>query len=98
MYNQMLAAGHRGQYTKDNEEDWYWKNYHNLIWYIRRGCNKPRFEILAPANLDALYWYSQSVVAIRAMGGHSNLQVDPEEMGRVRVTHETCPRLFHVTF
>ena len=25
MYNQMLAAGHRGQYTKDNEEDWYWK-------------------------------------------------------------------------
>ena len=50
MYNQMLTAGHRGQYTKDNEEDWYWKNYHNLIWYIRRGCNKPRFEILAPAN------------------------------------------------
>ena len=75
-----------------------------MIWYIRRGCDKPRFEILAPANLDAegnldaLYWYSQSVVAIRAMGGHSDLQVDPEEMGRARVTHETCPELFHVTF
>jgi hypothetical protein len=24
--------------------------------------------------------------------------VNPEEMGRVRITHETCPRLFHVTY
>ena len=103
MYNQMLKAGHKGQYTRENEKEWYWNDYHTLLWYIRRGCNKPRFEILAPANsdaggdLDALYWLSQSVVAIRAMGGHSNLQVDPEEMGRVRVTHKTCPRLFHAT-
>ena len=62
MYNQMLKAGHRGQYTRENEKDWYWNDYHTLLWYIRRGCNKPRFEILAPANsdaggdLDALYW------------------------------------------
>ena len=103
MYNQMLKAGFRGQYTRENEEDWYWNDYHNLIWYIRRGCNKPRLEILAPANsdaggdLDALKVLSRSIVAIRALGGHSKLQINPEDMGRVQVTHETCPILFHAT-
>jgi hypothetical protein len=104
MYGMMLKAGYRGQYTRNNTKEWSWNNYCDLIWYVRRGCDKPRFEILAPADLDAggnlvaLYKYSQHVVAIRAMGGHSDLQVDPEEMGRVKITHETCPKLFHVTF
>ena len=103
MYNQMLKAGHRRQYTKENEKEWCWNDYQTLLWYIRRGCNKPRFEILVRADsnaggdLDALKVLSQSVVAIRAMGGHSNLQINPEEMGRVQVTHETCPILFHAT-
>ena len=104
MNGMMLKAGYRGQYTRNNTKEWLWNNYCDLIWYVRRGCDKPRFEILAPAdldaggNLDALYKYSQHVVAIRAMGGHSDLQVNPEEMGRVKITHETCPRLFHGTY
>ena len=75
-----------------------------LIFNIRCGSDKPRYQILAPANLNAggdlvaLENYSQHVVAIRALGGHSNLCVDPAEMGRVKVTHETCPQLFHVTY
>ena len=83
---------------------WLWKTYCELIYYVRAGCNKPRFEMLAPANLDAggdlvaLGKYSKHVVAIRAMGGNANLRVNPEEMGRVKITHETCPRLFHVTY
>ena len=104
MYNMMLKTGSRGQFTRHNTKEWLWETYCDLIWYVRRGCNKPRFEMLAPAYLDAggnlfaLEKYSQNVVAIRAMGGHSDLSVDPEEMGRVRITHETCPRLFHVTY
>ena len=103
MYGMMLRSGHRGQFTRGNSEAWLCKTYCELIYYVRAGCNKPRFEMLAPANLDAggdlvaLEKYSKHVVAIRAMGGHSNLRVNPEEMGRVKITHETCPRLFHVT-
>ena len=99
----MLQAGHKGKYTNANKKEWYWNEYHNLLWYIRRGCNKPRFEILVRADsnaggdLDALKVLSRSIVAIRAMGGHSKLQVNPEDMGRVQVTHETCPILFHAT-
>ena len=104
MYGMMFKAGYRGQYTRNNTKEWMWNTYCGLIWYVRRGCDKPRFAILAPANLDArgnlvaLEKYSQHVVAIRAMGGHSDLQVDPEEMGRVKITHETCPRLLRVTY
>jgi len=81
-----------------------WQTWAELIFYLRSGCDKPRYQILAPANLDAggdlvaLEKYSQHVVAIRAVGGHSYLRVDPAEMGRVKVTHETCPQLFHVTY
>ena len=32
------------------------------------------------------------------MGGHSNLSVNPAEMGRVNITHKMCPQLYHVTY
>ena len=89
MYGMMIRSGHRGQFTKGNSKKWLWKTYYELIYYVRAGCNKPRFQMLALANLDAggdlvaLEKYSKHVVAIRAMGGHSNLSVNPEEMGRV---------------
>ena len=104
MYGMMLRSGHRGQFTRGNSDNWLWKTWCKLIYYVRAGCNKPRFQMLAPANLDAggdldaLEKHSQHVVAIRAVGGHSNLRVDPEEMGRVRITHDPCPRLLHVTY
>ena len=81
-----------------------WGTYCDLLWYVRAGCNKPRFELLAPAylnaggNLDALEKFSQHDVSIRAMGGHSNLSVNPAEMGRVKITHEMFPQLYHVTY
>ena len=83
----MIRSGRRGQFNKENSDKWLWKTYCDLIWYVRAGCNKPRYELLAPAYLNAggdlvaLEKYSQNVVAIRAMGGHSDLMVDPEEMG-----------------
>ena len=49
MYNMMLKTGSRGQFTRHNTKEWLWKTYCDLIWYVRRGCNKPRFEMLAPA-------------------------------------------------
>ena len=104
MYGMMLTSRNGRQFTRRNSDKWLWRTWCELIYYVRAGCNKPRFQILAPANLDAggnlvaLEKYSQHVVAIRAVGGHSNLRVDPEEMGIVKITHETCPQLFHVTY
>ena len=40
----------------------------------------------------------QNVVSIRAMGGHSKSGIDPAQMSRAKVTHETFPRLYHVTY
>ena len=105
MHHMMLkSGGGRRRYTKSNSDTWLCQTWAELIFYLRSGCDKPRYQILAPANLDAggdlvaLEKYSQHVVAIRAVGGHSYLRVDPAEMGRVKVTHETCPQLFHVTY
>ena len=64
MYGMMLKAGSHGQFTRDNSDKWLWKTYCDLLWYVRAGCNKPRFELLAPAylnaggNLDALEKHS----------------------------------------
>ncbi len=49
-------------------------------------------------DLIALEKLSQNVVSIRAMGGHSQLGVDPAQMGRVKITHEMFPQLYHVTY
>ena len=48
MYGMMLKAGSHGQFTRDNSDKWLWKTYCDLLWYVRAGCNKPRFELLAP--------------------------------------------------
>ena len=83
---------------------WDFESWTELIFNIRSGSDKPRYQILAPANLNAggdlvaLENYSQYVAAIRALGGHSNEGVDSAQMGRVKITHEICPQLYHVTY
>ena len=105
MYGQMMKVGdYPRQFNHNNYDEWGWQTYSDLLWYVKAGCNKPRFELLAPANcsagghLDALVYTGQNVVAIRAIGGHSKLSIDPAQMNRVKVTHETFPRLYHVTY
>ena len=107
MYGQMMKVGdYYRQFNHENYDEWGWQSYSDLLWYVKAGCNKPRFELLAPPNcsagghLDALVHLSrsQNVVAIRAMGGHSKFSVDPAQMSRAKVTHETFPRLYHVTY
>jgi len=101
----MLKVGsYYGQFNQWNWEEWGWQTYCDLLWYVKAGCNKPRFELLAPANLNvggrlvAVEKLSKNVVSIRAMGGHSQLSVDPVQMGRVKITHEMFPQLYHVTY
>ena len=110
MYQKMLEP-RRYRYTSiesgrpaSSSRPWLFESWTELIFNIRSGSDKPRYQILAPANLNAggdlvaLEKYSQYVVAIRALGGHSNLCVDPAKMGRIKVTHEICPQLYHVTY
>ena len=70
----------------------------------KAGCNKPRFEILAPQNSntaggnpDAVVQTGENIVAIRAIGGQPGQAVDPTLFNRVEVTHKIVHRLHHVT-
>ena len=56
-----------------------------------------RVQLLQGGNLDALVHTGESIVSIRAIGGHTCKAVDPALMNRVKVTHKTFPRLYHVT-
>ena len=54
MYHMMLTSGGgRRRFTKSNSDTWLWKTWAELIFNLRSGCDKPRYQILAPANLDA---------------------------------------------
>ena len=54
MYAQMMKAGdYYEQFNQWNWDEWGWQTYCDLLWYVEAGCNKPRFELLAPANLNA---------------------------------------------
>ena len=99
MYGQMLKEGrHPRKYRHDNYKEWGWYSNGDLLWFFKAGCDKPRFELLAPrncsagGNLDALVHTGENVVAIRAIGGHTKKAVDPAQMNRVKVTHKTFPR------
>ena len=98
MYGQMLKEGRRPRrYRHDNDKNWGWYSNGDLLWLVKAGCDKPRFELLAPrnfsagGNLDALVHTSENVVAIRAIGGHTKKAVDPAQMNRVKARAEHSP-------
>ena len=93
MYWQMLTESRNQTFREENYDAWGWWTGGDLLWYVKAGCDKPRFEVLVPQDSNT----AGEIVAIRAIGGQSGPAIDPTLFNRVKVTHKDFHRLYHVT-
>ena len=43
MYGHMLKEGRNRRFRQNNYSEWGWWSKGELLWYVKAGCDKPRF-------------------------------------------------------